>query len=113
MHGDRIAPFLESDPRVRFEIEDQLRHDDKVWSQLVARSSGGSVAHGMDVSRFVDNKIAQQWAIWGPRELVDSLAIGRAADQTTRGPIRDPAGYGGAYPQICPAALDAVGRGSR
>ena len=66
MYGDWIARYRESNPGVQFEIEDQSWHDDKVWSRLVARFPDGSVAHGMNVKRFVENKIAEEWAIWGP-----------------------------------------------
>lgn len=65
MYGDWIAQYRENNPGVRFEVQDQLWHEDKVWSRLVARTPDGSVAHGMNVSRFVDNKIAEEWAVWG------------------------------------------------
>ena len=66
MYADWIAHYRETNPGVRFEIEDQTSHDDKLWSRLTARSPEGSVVHGMNISRFVDGKIAEEWAIWAP-----------------------------------------------
>ena len=60
-----IRDFRLARPGVRFEVADQATSGDRLWTRLVATTGdGASVAHGMNVSRFEGDRIAEEWAIW-------------------------------------------------
>ena len=52
-------------PGVWFEVVDQATSGDRLWTRLLAtRAESASVAHGMNVSRFEGDRIAEEWAVW-------------------------------------------------
>jgi len=64
MYPTWIAEFRLKNPRAAFSVLDQSLAGDRLWSRLVARREGGTVAHGMNVSRFFGDRIAEEWAVW-------------------------------------------------
>lgn len=64
MYPDWIARYREDHVGTRFEVQDQTVAGDRLWSRLVALKPDGSFAHGMNVSRFVEGRIAEEWAVW-------------------------------------------------
>lgn len=71
-HGQRsaaqypgwIQAFREANPSTRFHIQDQSTSLDRPWTRLRACRGDGAVSHGMTISRFADDRIAEEWAIW-------------------------------------------------
>ena len=71
-HGQRSAQdypgwihaFREANPNTRFLVHDQSMSGDRLWTRLRATRQDGSVAHGMNISRFVGGRIAEEWAVW-------------------------------------------------
>jgi hypothetical protein len=71
-HGQRsaqdypgwIQSFRDANPGTRFHIDDQSTSGDRLWTRLRAVRGDGCVADGMNVSRFVNGRIAEEWAIW-------------------------------------------------
>ena len=66
-YPDRIDSHRAQFPAARFEVVDQSETGDRLFSRIEAnRTSDGVelVSHGMNVSRFVDGLIAEEWAIW-------------------------------------------------
>ena len=59
-----IRRYREANPGTRFTVEDQSANADRLWSRLTATTEDGRHAYGMNVSRFVDGMIAEEWAIW-------------------------------------------------
>jgi len=52
-------------PGVTFDVVDQASSGDRLWTRLMATSADtGSVAHGMNLSRFDGELIAEEWALW-------------------------------------------------
>ena len=70
--GERTAAsdarWIEDDratnPDVTFNVVDQVGADWRPWSRLVAHGPDSRHAHGMNVSRFEGDLIAEEWAIW-------------------------------------------------
>jgi hypothetical protein len=70
--GDRTGPmytgwieeFRLKNPGTEFSVLDQSLAGDRLWTRLEARRADGAVANGMNVSRFVGDRIAEEWAIW-------------------------------------------------
>lgn len=59
-----IQSFREANPNTRFLVHDQSTSGDRLWTRLRATREDGGVADGMNVSRFVGDRIAEEWAIW-------------------------------------------------
>ncbi len=59
-----IARWRESNPGTIFEVTDQGHIGSKLWTRLVARRPDGSLAKGMNQSRFEGHLLAEEWAIW-------------------------------------------------
>ena len=65
----RMAGYHEAFPQVNVAIEDQVAEGDRVFSRMTARSPDATTgvekaAAGFNVSRFVDNTIVEEWALW-------------------------------------------------
>lgn len=71
-HGQRTAAeypgwiqsFRGANPKARFRIHDQSASGDRLWTRLQATREDGAVSNGMNISRFADGRIAEEWAIW-------------------------------------------------
>ena len=71
-NGDRTGPmypawieeFRLKNPGADFSVLSQSLAGDLLWTRLDARREDGAVAHGMNASRFVGDRIAEEWAIW-------------------------------------------------
>ena len=59
-----IDAYRTANPEVRFVIVDQAASEDRLWSRVLATHGDGRHAHGMNVSRFVGDRIAEEWAVW-------------------------------------------------
>jgi hypothetical protein len=59
-----IRAYREANPGTRFHVDDQSASGDRLWSRLTATQGVGRRAHGMNVSRFVGDRIAEEWAVW-------------------------------------------------
>jgi len=56
-------------PGATFRVVDQSTSGDRLWTRLEATrpdNHAGGTAHGMNVSRFDGDLIAEEWAIWSP-----------------------------------------------
>lgn len=70
--GERTAAsyarWIEDDratnPDVTCNVVDQVGADSRLRSRLVAHGPDSRHAHGMNVSRFAGDLIAEEWAIW-------------------------------------------------
>ena len=67
----RIAAFRAAYPDMRFTIDDQLADGDRVVTRMTAVGrSGGSGQSvrlvGINISRFVGNRIVEEWPAWEP-----------------------------------------------
>jgi predicted ester cyclase len=65
----RIVAFRAMFPDVVFAIEDQMIDGDKVATRLTARGTHQTtgrhtVLTGINISRIVDGKIVEEWAVW-------------------------------------------------
>lgn len=65
----RIKEFRCTYPDIEFKIEDQLCSDEKVVTRLSARGTNTRTGVrtelvGINISRIVDRKIAEEWATW-------------------------------------------------
>jgi len=65
----RIKTFLSIYPDVVFTIHDQMTDGDKVISRLSAHGTHSETGKltdliGINISRVVDGKIAEEWATW-------------------------------------------------
>ncbi len=65
----RISDFNELYPNLEFTIEDQIAEGDRVATRMTALGTAGStgeVVHlaGLNISRFVGNRIAEEWPVW-------------------------------------------------
>jgi len=61
-----IHAYREANPATRFRVVDQGATGDRLWTRLVATRAAGGAANGMNVSRFVGDRIAEEWAVWSP-----------------------------------------------
>jgi SnoaL-like polyketide cyclase. len=59
-----IKSFREANPNTRFLVQDQSASGDRLWTRLRATRGDGAVSHGMNVSRFVGDILAEEWAVW-------------------------------------------------
>jgi hypothetical protein len=59
-----IVRYREANPGTRFRVEDQSASGNRLWSRLTATHGDGRQASGMNVSRFVGGRIAEEWAVW-------------------------------------------------
>ena len=59
-----IEDYRATNPDVTFDLVDQVSADSRLWSRLVAHGPDSRHAHGMNVSRFEGDLIAEEWAIW-------------------------------------------------
>jgi hypothetical protein len=59
-----IQSFRDANPGTRFHLHDQSSSGDRLWTRLRAVRGDGYIADGMNVSRFVNERIAEEWAIW-------------------------------------------------
>jgi SnoaL-like polyketide cyclase len=59
-----IQSFREANPNTAFFVQDQSASGDRLWTRLQATRGDGAVSHGMNVSRFVGERIAEEWALW-------------------------------------------------
>lgn len=65
----RIKGFRRIYPDIEFTVEEQLSCDEKVVTRLSARGTNSSTGArtelmGINISRIVDRKIAEEWATW-------------------------------------------------
>ena len=65
-YPDWIRSYRAANPGAWFSVQDQGADGDRLWTRLSARLGDGSTAHGMNVSRFVGDRIAEEWALWSP-----------------------------------------------
>lgn len=63
-YAPRIRAYREANPGTVFRVVDQAASGDRLWSRVEALRGDGRRAHGMNVSRFVDGRIAEEWAVW-------------------------------------------------
>jgi hypothetical protein len=63
-YASRIAEYRRDNPGARFEVIQQGRCEDRLWTRLVAVRSDGRVSHGMNESRIRGGKLAEEWALW-------------------------------------------------
>jgi SnoaL-like polyketide cyclase len=63
-YPDWIQSFREANPNTRFLVQDQFTSGDRLCTRLRATREDGAVSHGMNVSRFVGDRIAEEWALW-------------------------------------------------
>lgn len=61
-----IRNYRRANPGARFGVEDQSSSGDKLWTRLTAHLPNGDVAHGVNISRFDGDHIAEEWAVWSP-----------------------------------------------
>jgi predicted SnoaL-like aldol condensation-catalyzing enzyme len=61
--AEDIRAYRERHPDMTFEIVDQLAAGDRVATRLIARS-GERVATGLNISRFAERRLAEEWAVW-------------------------------------------------
>ena len=61
-----IRAYHVANPGARFVVADQGVAADRLWTRLDARLPDGRTAHGMNVSRFAGDLIAEEWAVWSP-----------------------------------------------
>ena len=59
-----IRAYRAANDQVTFEVLDQRSAGDLLWSRLRASRPDGSIARGMNCSRFQGDRIAEEWAIW-------------------------------------------------
>lgn len=67
----RMTEFHGLYPDIKLTIEDQLAEGDRVATRMIAvgtnKATGKSVhLIGLNVSRFVGNRIAEEWPVWEP-----------------------------------------------
>ena len=65
----RITEFHALYPDVKFTIEDQLAEGDRIATRMTGFGTSketGRVVHliGLNISRFVGNRIAEEWPVW-------------------------------------------------
>jgi predicted ester cyclase len=65
----RVAEFHTLYPDMKFTIEDQLADGDRIATRMTATGTSTAsrkVVHllGMNISRFVGNRIAEEWPVW-------------------------------------------------
>ena len=58
-----IAAYREQTPDVRFRPEHQFAEGDYLATRLTA-TAGGRTVCGMNISRWEDGLLAEEWAIW-------------------------------------------------
>jgi hypothetical protein len=61
-----IRRYRAANSGARFVVADQSAAADRLWTRVEARLPDGRVAHGMNVSRFEGELIAEEWAVWSP-----------------------------------------------
>ena len=61
-----IRRYRATSPGVLFVVAEQSPVADRLWTRLEARLPDGRSAQGMNVSRFVGDLIAEEWAVWSP-----------------------------------------------
>ena len=65
----RVLDFHKLYPDIKFKIEEQLVEGDRVATRMTAvgtSKSTGKTVHllGLNISRFVGNRIAEEWPVW-------------------------------------------------
>ena len=65
----RITEFHALYPNIKFTIEDQLADGDRIATRMSASGASkatGKSVHliGLNISRFVGNRIAEEWPVW-------------------------------------------------
>ena len=65
----RISEFHALYPNIKFTIEDQFAEGDRIATRMTAVGTSkatGKVVHliGLNISRFVGNRIAEEWPVW-------------------------------------------------
>ena len=68
---DDIRAYREAYPDMTFEVLDQFAAGDRVATRLRA-FSGARVSTGLNISRFVNGRIAEEWAAWTGFEADDA-----------------------------------------
>jgi predicted SnoaL-like aldol condensation-catalyzing enzyme len=68
---ERVAVFRTLYPDIVFTVEDQIALGDKVVTRMTAQGTHqptgqATVLIGMNISRIVEGKIAEEWAVWEP-----------------------------------------------
>ena len=64
MYPTWIKRFRDENPGTHFTVEDQSSDGAHLWTRVLARRGDGATAHGINESRFVGPRIAEEWAIW-------------------------------------------------
>ena len=67
----RVSELHALYPDMKFTIEDQLSEGDRIATRMTAVGTAkatGKVVHliGLNISRFVGNRIAEEWPVWEP-----------------------------------------------
>ena len=65
----RVTEFHALYPNIKFTIEDQLAEGDRIATRMTASGTSkhtGQTVHlvGLNISRFVGNRIAEEWPVW-------------------------------------------------
>jgi predicted ester cyclase len=65
----RIVEFHALYPDIRFTVEDQLAEGDRVTTRMTAIGTSQATGKpvrliGVNISRFVGNRIAEEWPVW-------------------------------------------------
>lgn len=65
----RVSTFHALYPDVKFTIEDQLAEGDRIATRMTVVGTSkatGKTVHliGLNISRFVGNRIAEEWPVW-------------------------------------------------
>jgi hypothetical protein len=63
-YAQRIRDYRFAYPGAWFDVLDRGSSGDKVWTRLRASLPSGESAHGVNICRFVETRIAEEWAIW-------------------------------------------------
>lgn len=65
----RVAEFHALYPNIKITVEEQLAEGDRIATRMTAYGTSkatGKPVHliGMNISRFVGNRIAEEWPVW-------------------------------------------------
>lgn len=63
-YEDWIRSYRDANPGIVFAVQEQAVSGDRLWSRVRATRGDGRQAHGMNVSRFEGDRIAEEWAVW-------------------------------------------------
>ncbi len=71
-----IAAYLAASPSARFTVEHRFGQGDFIATRLSARAAVAGaadlVAAGLNISRWEDDLLAEEWAVWEPLHTADA-----------------------------------------